>query len=116
MSDGSNSHGRLQALVERIERLDGEIADLNADKREIFSEAKTDGFDVKALKAVLGIRRTDPQKRTEHNHIVATYLAALGMADAAQEVEDASGVVQVQARSMDYAKAREAAGLNGKDH
>lgn len=99
MSDGSNSAGQLRSIVERVERLDEEIAGLNADKKDIFAEAKANGFDVKALKSVLGIRRKDPGERAEHNAIVATYLASLGMADAAQEVE-ANDPVQVQARAV----------------
>ncbi len=78
---------QLRSIIERVERLDEDIAGLNADKKDIFAEARGNGFDVKALKAVLSIRRKDPSERAEHNAIVALYLSTLGMADAADEVE-----------------------------
>ena len=98
MSDGSNSAGQLRSIVERVQRLEEEIAGLNADKRDVFAEAKSAGFDVKALKTVLGILRKDPAARAEQSAIVATYLASLGEFDAASEVGNAN--VQVQARAV----------------
>lgn len=68
---------QLRSLVERIERLECEIAELNSDKRDIYAEAKATGFDVKALKAVIAYRRKDPTERQEHDAIVETYLAEL---------------------------------------
>lgn len=98
----SNSAGQLRSYVERAERLDEEIAGLNTDKKELFAEAKGNGFDVKALKQVLSIRRKDPAERAELNAVVALYLSTLGMADEAAEVE-ANDPVQAQARSTDRA-------------
>lgn len=107
MSDAtSNSAGQLRSYIERAERLDEEIAGLNTDKKELFAEAKGNGFDVKALKQVLSIRRKDPAKRAELNAVVALYLSTLGMADEAAEVE-ANDPVQVQARSSDRANSDE---------
>lgn len=102
----SNSAGQLRSYIERAERLDEEIAERNADKKELFAEAKGNGFDVAALKQVLGIRRKDPAKRAELNAMVALYLSTLGMADEAAEVE-ANDPVHVQARSSDRAKSDE---------
>lgn len=87
----------LRSFVERIERLEEEIAGLNGDKRDVFAEAKGHGFDTKALKVVLGIRRQDPSARAEQNAIVVLYLSELGMAEAAEEVEQNDPRVHVQA-------------------
>lgn len=97
MSD-STAHSQLRSIVERVERLDEEIAGLNGDKKDIFAEAKANGFDTKALKAVIAIRRKDPSERSEHNAMVSLYLSTLGMADAANEVEQMASRVQAHMR------------------
>lgn len=101
MGDGGGN-AQLRSFIERAERLDEEISGLNSDKKDLFAEAKSVGFDVAAIKTVLGIRRKDPTKRAEHNAMVALYLSNLGMADAAGEVED-NDPVQAQARSTERA-------------
>lgn len=73
-------NGQLRAFVERLERLDEEIKALNDDKRDIYAEAKGNGYDVKALKTIIARRRKDPEELTEHEAIVELYLAALGEA------------------------------------
>lgn len=95
----SASHSQLRSIVERVERLDEEIAGLNGDKKDIFAEAKANGFDVKALKAVLSIRRKEPAERSEHNAMVSLYLSTLGMADAAEEVEQMASRVHPHVRA-----------------
>ena len=69
----------LRAFVERIERMNEEIKALNDDKRDIFSEAKSDGFDPKIIKRVVQLRSQDRDKRREEEAILGLYLAALGM-------------------------------------
>jgi uncharacterized protein (UPF0335 family) len=69
----------LKAFVERIERMEEEIKALNDDKRDIYAEAKANGFDVKALKTVVQLRRLDVEERKEQEAILETYLQALGM-------------------------------------
>lgn len=69
----------LRSFVERVERIDEEIDGLNDDKRDIYAEVRSNGFDVKAVKAVIRLRAQDPNERKEHDAIVATYCAALGM-------------------------------------
>lgn len=69
----------LKAFVERIERLDEELKAMNDDKSDVYAEAKANGFDVKALKRVIQLRRMDPDARKEQDAIVETYLQALGM-------------------------------------
>ena len=73
------SADQLRTIVERVERLDEEIKALNDDKKEVYAEAKGNGFDTKAIKAIVSIRRKDPDERAEHDAIVSTYMAALGM-------------------------------------
>jgi uncharacterized protein (UPF0335 family) len=68
----------LKSFVERVERVQEEIDGLNGDKRDLYAEAKGNGFDVPALKKVIARRRLDPDKRAELDAIMETYEAALG--------------------------------------
>ena len=70
----------LRSVVERIERIEEEIAEKNADKRDIYAEAKANGFDVKALKRIVSERRVDRDERMEAEAILDLYRSALGMA------------------------------------
>ena len=81
-NSGGVSADRLRSFVERVERIDDEIAERNADKSEIYQEAKGEGWDVKAIKAVVAERRKlgkDKAGYQEHKAIVAIYRDALGM-------------------------------------
>jgi uncharacterized protein (UPF0335 family) len=71
--------GELRAFVERIERMNEEITERNSDKKEIFAEAKSSGYDTKILKKVVSIRAQDRDKRIEEETILDLYLSALGM-------------------------------------
>lgn len=81
MSEGHNGIAvdQLRALVERIERLDGEIKDLNADKSEVFKEAKSNGWDVNVLRKIIKARAMEDHKRKEETEIFALYAEALGL-------------------------------------
>lgn len=70
---------QLRAIVERIERVNAEIADLKQDSKEILLEAKGNGFDVKAIRKIVAIRSKDPEKLAQEESVVDTYAAALGM-------------------------------------
>jgi uncharacterized protein (UPF0335 family) len=72
---------QLRSYVERIERIEEEIAGLNGDKKEIYAEAKGNGFDTKALKKIVALRRKDYAERREEAAILELYMHALGMAD-----------------------------------
>lgn len=74
---------RLRAFVERIENIEEEIAALAEGKKEIFAEAKGDGFDVKILKEVVRLRKQDEEERDEHQSLLDTYMQALANAPAA---------------------------------
>lgn len=68
----------LKGFVERIERVESEVKELNSDKSDIYGEAKSSGFDPKAIKAVVAYRRKDPNEAQELQALFETHLAALG--------------------------------------
>jgi uncharacterized protein (UPF0335 family) len=71
--------GHLRLFVERIERLEEEKKALADHIKDVFAEAKGNGFDVKILRKIVAIRRQDTDKRREEEEILDLYLAALGM-------------------------------------
>lgn len=70
---------QLQALVERIERVGETIKEAQSDQKEIYSEAKAFGYDLKALRAIVRMRAQDANKRSEQETIIEVYKDALGM-------------------------------------
>lgn len=70
---------QLTAFVERIERLEEEKADIADDIKEVYAEAKGNGFDVGVLKMVIKVRKMDPNERAEAEAVLDLYLQALGM-------------------------------------
>lgn len=70
--------GRLRTIIERIERLEEDRAAIMADQKEVFSEAKGEGYDVKILRKVIRIRKMDKAKRQEEDAVLDLYLSALG--------------------------------------
>jgi uncharacterized protein (UPF0335 family) len=68
---------QLRAIVERIEHVDEEIRELNEAKKEIFLEAKSNGFDVKVLREVVRLRKRDQKEREEHESLLEVYLRAI---------------------------------------
>jgi uncharacterized protein (UPF0335 family) len=75
------SAGRIRSIIERVEKVQSDIDDLNADKAEIFKEAKSDGLHIKAIKKIIAMRRMDRDKRREEAEILDLYLSAIGMVD-----------------------------------
>ena len=69
----------LKAFVERVERLEEEKKAISDDIRDVYSEARTNGFDVKALRTIIRMRKQDANERAEQETILETYLQALGM-------------------------------------
>jgi uncharacterized protein (UPF0335 family) len=69
----------LKAFVERIERLEEEKKTISDDIRDVYAEAKSTGFDVKALRAIVRLRKQDVDERKEQEAILETYMHALGM-------------------------------------
>jgi len=76
---GHNVNGQLKSIVERIENLDMQIAELRSDQKDIFSEAKSEAWDVKALRTILRLRKLSPDDRAAQEAILDTYKHALGM-------------------------------------
>ena len=70
---------QLKAIIERIERLEEEKKAIADDVRDVYAEAKGNGFDTKALRTVVRLRKQDKQEREEQEAILDTYLQALGM-------------------------------------
>ncbi len=79
MSKTGFAKDQLRSFIERIERLEEERAALSADIREVYSEAKGTGFDTKAMRAVVRLRKLDTADRQEQEAILDLYLSALGM-------------------------------------
>lgn len=71
---------QLRSYIERIERLEEEKAELAANVREVFAEAKANGFDTKVMRQVLKLRKMDASDRAEQESLLDLYLQALGMA------------------------------------
>jgi len=70
---------QLKSIVERIERLEEEKKTLADDIRDVYAEAKGNGFDVKALRTIVKLRKQDANERREQETILETYMHALGM-------------------------------------
>jgi uncharacterized protein (UPF0335 family) len=78
----SFAEGQLKSLVERIERLEEEKRALSGDLKEVYAEAKGQGFDTKILRKVVALRRKDAVEREEEDTMVTLYMSALGSAPA----------------------------------
>lgn len=77
--------GQLRSLVERIERLEEEKKSITGDIKEVYGEAKSQGFDTKILRKVVGLRKRDMHEREEEQAMLDLYLGALGMSAMAAE-------------------------------
>jgi uncharacterized protein (UPF0335 family) len=71
---------QLKSLIERIERLEEEKAGIAGDIKDVYAEAKANGFDTKALRRIVSIRKQDHAERQEQEAILDLYMQALGMA------------------------------------
>jgi uncharacterized protein (UPF0335 family) len=70
---------QLKAIIERIERLEEEKKTTSDDIRDVYAEAKGTGFDTKALRTIVRLRKLDTDERREQQEVLETYLHALGM-------------------------------------
>ena len=70
---------QLKAFVERVERLTEEKDTIASDIRDVYAEAKGNGYDVKALRTIVRLRKQDAAERREQEQILETYMHALGM-------------------------------------
>ena len=79
MADTSVAGDRLRSIVERIERLEEEKKAIADDIKDVFAEAKANGFDVKTLRTVVRMRKIEATERQEQEAMLDLYLSALGM-------------------------------------
>jgi uncharacterized protein (UPF0335 family) len=70
---------QIKSIVERVERLEEEKKALSEDIRDVYTEAKGVGFDVKALRTIVRMRKQDANERAEQDAILETYMHAMGM-------------------------------------
>ncbi len=80
---------RIRSFVERIEQIENEIKELNEAKKDVFSEAKGEGFDVKILKEIIKLRKQDQDERDEHESLLDVYMRAMNEAGPALVAEAA---------------------------
>ena len=79
---------QLKSVVERLERLEGEKGAISDDIKDVYSEAKSNGYDVKTLRTIIRIRKQDDNERSEQEALLDTYLSALGMGPLFDGVKD----------------------------
>lgn len=83
MNDALDNNGiaadELAQLIERIERLEEEKASIASDIKDIYAEAKARGFDTKAMRKIVSLRKKGPEERQEEAAILELYMEALGM-------------------------------------
>jgi len=79
---------QLRAFVERIERMEEEKSAIADDIKEIYAEAKGNGFDTKVLRQIIRMRKQDAAERAEQEALLELYMAALGMSSAPRDEED----------------------------
>lgn len=107
--EDSVAQDQLRAFIERIERLENEKAEIAADIKEIYAEAKGNGFDTKILRKVVTIRKQDANERMEQEALLDLYMGALGMIDAPagyhEERERLNGLAEQIERSQPKAQA-----------
>jgi uncharacterized protein (UPF0335 family) len=82
---GGVAAGQLKSFVERIERLEEEKKGIADDIRDVFAEAKGQGFDTKVMRQVIRLRKKEPAERQEEEALLDLYMHALGMAAPAEE-------------------------------
>jgi len=88
ISSDSVAQDQIKAFIERIERLEEEKASIAGDIKEVYAEAKGNGFDTKVLRKIVSIRKQDHNERMEQEALLELYLTALGMAAAPSDDEE----------------------------
>lgn len=79
VTTGTIAADRLRSFIERIERLEEEKSGIAADIREVFSEAKSAGFDIKVMRQLLKLRKMEPADRSEQEELLDLYRHAIGL-------------------------------------
>ena len=81
---------QLKSIIGRVEKLEEEKQTISADIKDVFAEAKGNGFDVKAIRSIIKLRKQDAQEREEAETILDTYMRALGMLPELDEESEAA--------------------------
>lgn len=81
-AEDSVAKDQLRAFIERIERMEEEKSAIGADIKEIYAEAKGNGFDTKIMRRVVRLRKQDANERMEQDALLELYMSALGMVSA----------------------------------
>lgn len=76
---GTSAANELRAIIERMERLAEEKSAIGDDEKAEMANAKARGFDTKAIRTIIRMRKQDPTQRTNEQTVLETYMAALGM-------------------------------------
>ena len=87
-SPESVAQDQIRAIIERIERMEEEKRAITDDIKEIYAEAKGNGFDTKVLRQIVRIRKQDASERAEQEALLELYMSALGMAYAPREAAE----------------------------
>ncbi|MDX1541113.1 MAG: DUF2312 domain-containing protein [Geminicoccaceae bacterium] len=77
-STGGVAAERLRSFIARVERLEEDKANIAHDIKEVYAEAKGEGYDVKVLRKIVSLRKRDPRERAEEEELLELYLSALG--------------------------------------
>lgn len=85
VSPDSVAQDQIKAFIERIERLSEEKAAIASDIKDIYAEAKGNGFETTILRQIIKIRKQDAHERMEQEALLELYMTALGMAQAPSE-------------------------------
>lgn len=83
--EDSVAQDQLRAFIERLERMEAEKAAVSADIKEIYAEAKGNGFSSPILRQIIKIRKQDANERMENEALLELYMSALGMVEAPPE-------------------------------
>lgn len=81
---------KLRSYVERIERLEEDKSGVASDIKDVFAEAKSNGFDVKAMRSILKLRKMKANERSEAEYMLDLYKRALGMEEGYDDAEEAA--------------------------
>ncbi|MFA6125052.1 MAG: DUF2312 domain-containing protein [Sphingomonas sp.] len=79
VTNGDSAAEQLRLLIERVERIDVEIAEIQADRAEVLGEVKAVGFDLNAFRAIIALRKQEKHHRDEFEGLLETYRVALGL-------------------------------------
>ena len=80
MSDGNVAADQLRLFIERIERLEEEKKSMADDVKDVYAEAKANGYDTKTMRKIVALRRLEKHARDEADALLETYRTALGLA------------------------------------